>query len=302
MAYQFIIFLLFFSTNAFSAACCGGGIGLPNLITGDYKAQFGLSYANKVVTHTVTENGDFIARSKNNREVKETITFKGAVQIKDYFQLGVEAPYITNSHEVLNENEQYSDLGDPTLQLGYEFLPELTYSWWKPRGFFYLGHTFSITKSIYEAESELGSDALGTGFNTFNIGAHFFKVYRQYDFSLFANKALRESRTFQSNEESIEVVPGDINTYGIATGYSYQAYRIGINISNFYEEKKEINRNLSNSISSAKSYTDLGLSFSYHRNLISYFFTYNDQTFWGKGRNMNLGKSYIFGITKFIEL
>ncbi len=304
MAYQSIIlfFFFFFSANAFSAACCGGGVGLPNIITGDFKAQFGLSYANKAITHTVSENGNFIARSKENREVRETVTFKGAMLIKDFFQFGLEVPYINNTHEVSDEGEQYSELGDPTIQLNYEFLPEWTYSWWKPRGFLYFGHTFSMTKSIYETESELGTDALGTGFDTFNLGAHFYKVYRQYDFSIFAKKSLRQKRKFTSSGESIEVTPGEINSYGVSFGYSNKEFRVGTTINNFNEDRKEIKRNSSSSISGTKSYTDFGLSLSYHKDLISYSLSYNDQTFWGEGRNMNLGKSYIFGVTKFIEL
>ena len=76
MAYQFVIFLFFVSTQAFSAACCGGGVGLPNIITGDYKAQYGFSYANKAVTHTTSETGDFLSRDKNNKEIVKFVQNK----------------------------------------------------------------------------------------------------------------------------------------------------------------------------------------------------------------------------------
>ena len=95
MAYKsLILFFIFGAGKVYSAACCGGGAGLPNLITGDYRSQVSVVASNSAVTHTADNKGNFIKRDKDNKEVKEGVTLKAAYLLSELWQLGLEIPII----------------------------------------------------------------------------------------------------------------------------------------------------------------------------------------------------------------
>lgn len=306
MAYRLIayIFILSLSHDAFSAACCGGGAGLPNIITGDYKTQIGFSYSNSAVIGTADGDQEVVERSGENREVKEVVNFKMAHLLSDYWQVGLELPYLQNTHSTIDSSESYASAGDPIIQVTYEFLPELTYSKWKPRGFAFLSYSYSNTASIYESDSVLGTDALGTGFDTIYIGTSFTKIRRQLDISIYFKQGFRQRKKFSDENSQVEVKPGTIQSAGIGLGYSPKQgqWRFGPIINSFYEGAKEINTSNNSQSSSSKSYVDFGLNATYHTGLASYGVSFVDQSFWGKGSNINLSKTFSLSCTSFFEL
>lgn len=296
MAYQFII-LFFIPSLVFGAACCGGASGNANLITGDYKAQFNISYSNKLVTHTVDGNGDFILVNKENQKVIETSRLTGSYLLSEYWQFSATLSIIKNSYTQGTFKESTQSLTDPRLQLSYEFLPELYYSHWKPRGFLFVGRQFQMGKSIYDSKKELTSDATSIGYSKNILGLSFYKKVKSIDASATLQYHISERRTF-SNDTDLR--PGNASIYSLGLGYSFRGLpmRLGGTYVYSYEEAKVVN----SLHSQVKMYSEIGVNLSYSVNDLSYSIGLSDQSFLGKAKGILAGKSLNFGINYGVSL
>jgi hypothetical protein len=289
------------SLEAFSAACCGGGASLPNLITGDFKAQLTLNASNSAVTHRVDSDGNYIKSDKN--EITESLTLMGAYQFDDLWQVGVSIPYKKNTYQKGDVNESTSGLGDLKLQVAYEFLPEYSYSKWKPRGFVFIQHTFNNAKSTHEFDKEYVTDALGKGFQTTSIGTSFFKIIRSFDISIMGEFHRSQVRSFSSNDQNITIKPGDGNSLLVGGGYSPRNgnLRFGLNLVSSSENESITTGDVSEK-STSKETLELGINLGYMLEENSYVASYTDQSFFGYGKNTSSAKVISLSIVHFLSL
>ncbi|HWU43973.1 MAG TPA: hypothetical protein VN132_11065, partial [Bdellovibrio sp.] len=172
-----LIFLsaLLLSIKVYAASCCGGGFAFPALILGDDKALFTSSFSYGSVTDDVLPNGKWIHRADNNQS--ETMKIDGAYLISDLWQTGMSVPVVSRQID----KEDSMGLGDISINLGYEFLPELSYSEWKPKGLAFLQITLPTSPSVYDATNILAADSRGRGFFTLGPGMVFTKNWKAWD-------------------------------------------------------------------------------------------------------------------------
>jgi len=291
--------LLILSFKGFAASCCGGGVIMPLLITGDYRAQFNFTASNSAVSYSASEEGLFKERDGTNQEVINTFTFRGAYQVSEYFQLGLALPIQNNNRKTLNREESSTGLGDIRLQLAYEFLPELSFSFWKPRGFIFLNQIFPTSRSTYDSISPLRTDSHGGGFFKTSIGIGLVKNIKSMDFQLMGEIHQGVERSF----EKITVDPSGGHSFLLGFGYSpgQGNLRLGSALLYSYEGAPEINGQI-NTLAQSKYFWELGLNANYLIGSYSIMAYYSDQTFLGKAKNTTLSKTLGIGLMKFVEL
>jgi hypothetical protein len=297
------LIFLFSSLEAISAACCGGGAGLPNLITGDYRSQFSIVGSNSAVTHTADDEGNFIRRDKENQEVKEVLTLKVAHLFSELWQAGFEVPLIKNTHRLSSKEETTSGIGDLKFQVAYEFLPEYSFSRWKPRGIIFIQQNVINAKSVFESEEELGTDALGTGLDTTSLGLSFVKIISTYDFTFTGEVHRSSKRTFKGLTNELTVGEGKGHSYSFGAGFSPKNgdLRLGSSLLYSFEAGKKFSGDKI-SKSGEKEFYTAGINLGYRVDSTSYIFSYSDQSFLGSAKNINISKSISISLINFQDL
>ena len=228
-----------------SAACCGGGANFPSLILSDDRAQIGLSAGSSIVIGDTNAVGRSVFRSSDDDEWINTLTLDGAVLIADRWQIGGSIPLAQRSRSTADALATDWGLADNSLTLGYEAIPEFTYSRWKPRGFLYFQLTFPTGGNIYSATKPFAVDARGRGFYTLSLGTFLIKTWGAWDtsFRIAINRSL--NRNFAAADGStIAIHPGFDLGAAIATGYSPQQsdWRFGITLNPAYTAKTNVGR------------------------------------------------------------
>jgi hypothetical protein len=298
MGTRALIFLLL-SFEAFGASCCGGGVIMPLLITGDYRAQFNFTASNSAITYSANEEGYFKERDGSNQEVINTFTFRGAYQVSDYLQIGLALPIQNNHRETILSEESDTGLGDIRFQMAFEFLPERGFSIWKPRGFIFLNQIFPTSRSTYDSISPLRTDSHGGGFFKTSIGIGLIKNIKTFDFQLLGEIHQGFERSF----ENISVDPAGGHSFSFGMGFSpgQENLRFGSALLYSYEGAAKINGRI-NTKAQSKYYWELGLNVNYLIGSYSIMAFYSDQTFLGKAKNTTLSKTLGIGLMKFVEL
>ena len=172
----FISIILGFQVNTtFAGSCCGGGSSSSLILVGDNIQEYslGLTYRNDLGQ---TDNEGW-ATFHNNQIVDNqmSLNFQFQRQIYDHFQLAIKSSLIQKDIEKQNRHEQTMGLADIDLQSTYEYLPEYTYSPWKPRGFIYLKLSIPTSNSLYDSNSPIYSDVRGSGLYSISSGTFFIK-------------------------------------------------------------------------------------------------------------------------------
>ena len=283
----FFVCIISSSSRLHAAACCGGGASFPSLILSDDKAQIGLSAAYAKVIGDSPSSGKPVFRSANDKETIQTYTLDGATLVSDRWQIGTSIPYIRRSRTTSSAENSEWGLGDVSATLGFEALPEFSYSRWKPRGFLFFQLTTPTGGYIYESTAPFAVDARGKGFYTLSLGSFLIKSWGSWDasFRFALNKSL--DRSFKAADGStINIRPGlDFNA-AIGAGFSPGGgdWRIGLSINPTYTGSTNVghyklvwNSSLDVSRIIVRRWV-LGLS-------------YNDQTLLGPAKNTSLERS-----------
>ena len=292
--------LLFYSGLGWTAACCGGSSTLPTLITGDYRVQLSAVGSNSAITHKADPSGNIVKRQSGNKEVREALTLTGAYQLSERWQMGARAPIRFNTYETETTKEQSSGLGDLSVVGSYEFLPEYSFSLWKPRGFAFLGQSIPVSNSAYDSTKPLQTDVISSGFFTTTVGLAFVKAIAPYDFIVMGEYRRGFRRSF---ENGVSVRPGDGVSLLLGFGWSPNSsrFRYGFGMSYSYFDSNEIQ----GKVGSAKPshYLEGSVSVSYlvseNHSLTG---SYLDQSFFNVARNTLLTKSLQVSLVRFIDL
>ncbi|RYZ77761.1 MAG: hypothetical protein EOP05_00600 [Proteobacteria bacterium] len=158
---------------ALAAACCGGGVALPSIISWDDKAQLSMIYSvSSIVVDNVDTNG--VWREWNEHPEVQTLRLEAAHLITDRLQAGIVAPF-----------SQRSRLrGNGFLALGVGSLFTKTFGSWDAFNTIEVHRSFrkKIQSSQFTGVASPGfggSLAAGVGFNskTLRLGGAITWVY-----------------------------------------------------------------------------------------------------------------------------
>lgn len=281
-----------FVSSLWAASCCGGGSAFPGTITGDYRAQATLASSySKVVGDA--EDGTYYRRDPLTSDSSWSLQPSLAFRLSDYWQVGAFTNIVQRrlaNERVVSATESSFGLGDTSLNLTYEFLPELTYSAWKPRGFVFAQFTAPTGPSLYDSTSTLRTDARSEGFYQVTLGANFIKTKQQWDFFASLQSSYRFARRFTS----FTVSPGFKHAANLGAGYSLSApaIRLGLAFAPVRTEKVETTFASETTESEARFVWNTTASLSYlWQEVWMFALNYTDQTLLGPAKNTTLERT-----------
>jgi len=297
-----ILFILIYIQQVLGAACCGGGSGLPSLITGDYRGQLTTSFSQaKIVGEKLHQEIPYFW-PKDKTFYTRSLKIDATYQFDNYFQFGVSSSVLMKDYRFSNgANNQDHGISDIGLTAAYCFLPELNFSRYRPVGFSFAKLTIPTGKSIYESNDPAGADVSGKGFYIFSLGLAFVKTLGIYDWQIMGEGHSFIERTFKHNSHITKVKPGPGGSLLFSLGWSpYNSdWRLGGSISPHYEGEKVSSFNSTKSRSGYELYWDT--SFSLSKLLSEEYmasFNYTDQTILGPVNNTNLSRTLTFSFQK----
>ncbi|UYL07775.1 serine protease spb1 [Bdellovibrio sp. SKB1291214] len=283
------LFVLIFSLQreTLAASCCGGGFAFPALIMGDDKAQITSSLSYGKVTDDVLPNQKWIKREDGN--LSQTLKIEAATLLSDTFQSGISIPVV--NRKVAHENS--TGLGDVSLNLGHETLPELSYSPWKPKGVTFLQMTLPTSPSIYDSENILAADSRGRGFFTIGGGFALIKVFGKWDANSSVELHKSFARDFSSSAAggTITATPHLGHSWTVGGGWNHGDWRWGTSFTGLYEDAIEISGAQKSSGSPQQNIT-WSVMANYMMGLENaWTLSYADQTLFGMPENSSLSKT-----------
>ncbi|OUR98520.1 hypothetical protein A9Q84_03665 [Halobacteriovorax marinus] len=218
-----------------------------------------------------------------------TLSLKGAYLISSLWQFGLEASFLSKDNTYNSTAESNSSLADTSLSLTFELFPEEYFSVWKPRVFIFVRQLFPTGKSNYESDSELLSDVSGKGHYITSSGLILSKVYRSIDWQLF----FEYKYLYKTKVNQMEIAGHTGFTTGGSLGLSPAGtnFRLGVGITNFYFDSKEILIKNQKQASSEEQYWDSSFTVNYLHKDSTYSLTYTDQTLLGPSQNTTLSRT-----------
>ena len=288
--------------TALAAACCAGNAAAPALISGDESSQLGITAARISVIGDAPGSGIPVFRSAHESETTASARLDFATLINDRWQVGAVVPWIQHRVSRLGSDSSASSLGDLKLNVGFEALPEWTYSAWKPRGYVFAQAILPTSRSIYETESSTATDTIGRGFLGLAVGALLLKHGAEWDAFLIPELHHSFSRSFNTSATSYEVLevsPGWGASIAFGGGWSWSEFRLGARLQPVYAQGKRVRSPSSDTISTYQLSWDAGLDVTYLANEDwSFTAAYTDQTLIGPAVNSSLSRSFALGLQR----
>lgn len=300
MIFNFLILLfsfLYFG-NALASSCCGGNASSNQIIIGDNKYELNVRSSFRTDFGQTTDKGKAIFYD-DVTDHTYTTSFDATMLFSDYWQTGLKLAVAHKNIEKGNLQEKQTGLTDLGLQLAHEFLPELYYSKWKPRGFLFLSTNIPFGKNLMTSKKLLRSDIRGNGFYSIGLGTLFVKKMGDY-----TNRFSMEfQKTFDAHEK--ENTLKSFHKYLLSFGSSYQLtdfWNLGFLVSWNYTNPKKIVGTI-NTRSLSDQYFDTSLFANYliaPESLLG--LTYLDSSLLGKSRNSALYRQITINYTYQIPL
>ncbi len=220
-----------------AAPCCAGGSAVPALITGDELRVFsvGVSYGNVMGDAPPAGGGWPTFRDDlSPSESKQTLAISYAQLLDhDRLQAGITVPVVVNHLVTATQSNSSTQLGDFSVTLGYETMPEWDYSEWKPRVFNFIQLVLPTGQSIYQSSDSYSTDVGGLGFWQLHLGGIALKKWNAWDASIVANIGYYFGQSFTSSST------GEVTNVGstwslvgsVSGGYSFaELWRVGMSI------------------------------------------------------------------------
>jgi hypothetical protein len=202
------VFALTLSRFVFAAACCGGGAAIPGLITSDDRIQTTVSIANSFVRADATVGGQLQTRSSNDIENAQNLRADFSKLLSDRWQWGVTVPLSRRSRSRDSFSTQSTGLGDVSLSLAYEWLPEWSYSAWKPKSLVFASAILPTGTSVYESRLPFAIDSRGRGYFGISVGTLFMKTWGSWDSVIVAETHRFFPRTISTELGALNLMPG----------------------------------------------------------------------------------------------
>lgn len=281
---------------AFAASCCGGGFAIPSLITGDDKAQVTTSFSQAQVDTDVFSSG--VWQKRSTEDITQTYKLDYAHIFADRFQYGFSLPIESRQNHVAGSDNKESGLGDVSLQLGYEYLPDWDYNPWRPKGVGFISLVIPTAPSIYEVTNEV--ESRGRGFYSLGAGTVLTKTWLNWDAN--ANFEAHHSFTKVVNDPQTvvgNIVPGNGASFGFGGGYSFGDTRVGSSVTWTFEDPINVESASTPSSGAPEKYATgtLSLSQMFNQDWAASL-SLSDQTLFGDPSNAVLSKSVALSLQK----
>jgi hypothetical protein len=303
MTKPFFVLLILFSfvgELALGAPCCGGTANIPSLISGDDSSQISTTLISSQVVAEAPVGGGIKYRKDNDQESAQTLKIDGATILSDRWQTGITIPVTRRARSRATNESAASGLGDISLNVGYEALPDWTYSSWRPKGIVFLTATLPTGGSIYEAKELYRIDSRGRGFYSLSAGALILKNWGVWDASIVAEAHHPFNRTISNEAGELNLQPGWGTSGSLALGLSPMGgdFRIGVSVSPSYESPITTAGLVSGQGEKVSLWTS-SAQLSYMVNdLVSMSLTYSDQTLIKASNNSALNRTVAFLMQK----
>lgn len=292
MKYLALLFI-FLSKSLFASSCCGGGSSSSLIILGDNKEEWALGLAWRNDLGQTDREGIALFHDDSIIDQQSTLHFQYQRQMNDSFQLAIKSSLVQKTMKKQGRREKSQGLGDLDLQVNFEFMPEYTYSTYRPRGFIYSKLTIPNSRSLYNSHSSLYSDVRGHGLYTLSLGTSFIKKVKNYSL-----KAGIEGQHFFGQH----FPGGRLKDYhkilfplGIVYTLESSPFSTGLTTTWNFQEEKSVEGQYA-STSSKEYFWDFStfVNWSVNRKE-TWGISYSDSTILGKNINSPLYRS--FGIT-----
>ena len=293
-----LVLLNAYSNVAAAAACCGGNVAVPSLITGDDRAQVTATTTWTSVETDVYDTG--LWKDRTDPETDQVLKLDSAWLVSDRWQLGSSLPLVRRSRDIQDGSQSATGLGDISVDVGYEYLPEWDYSWWKPKGVGFFEVTAPTGKSIYQSNDPQALDVTGRGFWAVGLGTVLTKVIGHYDFLINGEFHRSLARNVNSPQVggNLQLSPGWGGNFGLGGGWSKRAFRVGTLVDWTYEDPIQV-RGIETSQGAPQQYATVSIIVSYMVNdEWSANLGYSDQKWIGTPINTPLGQSLFASLMK----
>lgn len=288
------------TSNLFSAPCCGGTANVPSLISGDDQSQFTATLSSGNVVAEAPVGGGIKYRKNTDDENSQTLRLDGAMLLSDRLQAGLTLPVVRRSRERGSSYAESSGLGDIALSVGYEILPEWSFSSWQPRGLIFVSGTLPTGGSLYDAKELYKIDSRGRGLWSVSAGALFTKVVGNWDLSTLIEAHHGFNREIKNDLGVLKLNPGWGGSGLLSMGFSPGGgnLRFGLSVAPSFEEPiatEGIVSGTGEAVSLWTASTQLSYLLS---TTTSMSFIYSDQTLIRASENSALNRSVAFLVQK----
>ncbi len=240
----------------------------------------------------VGTDGRATYRDGNESDHIQTMRLDLAYQFGERWQAGIGLPVKRRERETrAGQNENSTGLGDISASTAWEFLPETSYSIWKPRGFAFAKLTAPTGRSIYEAQERLGTDGRGGGFWSPGLGLAFYKLASVWDFLGVVEGHHGLARSF--GDKRVTPGWGAMGSVGAGVSPGQGSWRVGASISPYWEQGRDVQDSLGKRQSTSSYYWEGQLAVNYApapEQAVAV--TWADQTLWGPARNTAVGQTF----------
>lgn len=275
------------------AACCGSNSAFPSIISGDDKTQISTTLTAGRISALAQPSGKITALSDAKTPETFASQLDAATLLSDRWQIGTSLPL---RYRAVGDTGAWS-VGDITLNVAYEALPEWAFSAWVPKGFVFVQARVPTGTSRFESSQLNAIDVSGKGFWGVSAGVLLLKTWGSWDVSLLG----QIGQSFAHSYGDSRYVPGANLSAGLGLGVSPGAgsFRIGAFVGPIYEAPISVEGPLSFDTPSEMGWqSTLQLSYMASSTL-SLSLAYADQRlFQSVSHNVPIGQSLSFVLQK----
>lgn len=296
----FLFLCLVSFRGAGAAPCCGGTANVPSLITGDDRSQISATLSTASVVADAPVGGGVAFRGENDREQAQTLRVDAALLLTDRVQAGVTVPVTRRARTRNNNPAEATGLGDVSASVGYEILPEWSYSAWRPKGLVFLTTTLPTGGSLYDATQMYRIDSRGRGFFALSLGTLLTKAWGDWDTSLLLEGHRALSRTINNELGSLVVSPGWGGSGMLSAGLSPGggSIRLGASLAPSFEQGNTTSGLVAGTGENITLWTTAAQLSYLASTELSFSFIYSDQTLIRASDNSALNRSFAFLVQK----
>ena len=270
------------------------------IITADNKMEMSLGYSFRKDIGQTNKQGYSTLNSNQIKDESQTIDLGIHYQLLEYWQLASRVSLKSKDIKKSGKAESETGLGDIDLQATYEYLPEYSYSLWKPRGFIYSKLTIPTSKSLYDSESTLYTDVRGAGLYSFSVGHFHLKKWGEWTLKFSTEVARFFGKTYPNYK--LEDYHKVLVPMGVGYAPENSDFSFGVNDTFSYQTPKKTSGSIS-STSQKEYFWELGFFVNYMHNRESLWsLSYSDSSLVGNSVNSPLYRTVALSYSYSLEL
>lgn len=268
-----------------AAACCGASFASPSLITGDNAAQFAGTYTrSNIEVENVDSRGVWHKKKKDT--FAHTYRIEGAHLLSDRWQTGLQIPFIHRN----KSSDSFSNIGDLSLLVGYEYLSNWSYHPWRPKGIGFLQVIVPTGKS--KLDSNIGGlDSTGIGRWSVGLGSLFSREFLPWDIMGTVEIHHNFPSVADIAQRSRDLTSSQGGSLQFGVGFNWNKVRFGSSLAWKYEGAI-LDRQSSQTLAKFERFATATVSLAYlFSSTWSGNLSYADQALFGSPINTSLSKS-----------